>query len=174
MIKATINGKPVEVKEGTSILDAAKAANVKIPTLCKHEDLEASGGCGLCIVKVEGSNKMLRACTTAITEGMKVITHDPELIAVRKSVLELIMSNHPKDCLTCAKNQHCELQNMCAEFGIRENRYPNILNIRPHYKDDSAKGISIVYILPYQCKYLLRCYLCNAGGCLKYWDNGFP
>ncbi len=151
MIKATINGKPVEVKEGTSILEAAREANVKIPTLCHHEDLEATGGCGLCIVKVEGSNKMLRACTTAITEGMKIITHDPELIAVRKSVLELIMSNHPKDCLTCAKNQQCELQNLCAEFGIRENRYPNILNIRPHYKDNSAKGICIDTAKCIQC-----------------------
>ena len=112
MIKAKINGKDIEVKEGTSILEAARQANVNIPTLCKHEDLEATGGCGLCIVKVKGSSKILRACTTEITEGMEVITHDPEIVAVRRSVLELIMSNHPKDCLTCPRNQNCELQRL--------------------------------------------------------------
>lgn len=143
MIKVTINGKTVEVKEGSSILDAARLANVKIPTLCKHPDLEASGGCGLCIVKIKGLNKMLRACTTEVTPNMEVTTHDPELVSVRKTVLELIMSNHPQDCLTCARNQNCELQSLCAEFGIRENHFPNILNSRPHKKDNSAKGICI-------------------------------
>ena len=87
MIKAKINGKPVEVKEGTSILEAAKQAKVKIPTLCKHEDLEASGGCGLYIVKVKGMPIMPRACTTEITEGMEITTHDSELVNIRRNVL---------------------------------------------------------------------------------------
>lgn len=143
MIKAKINGKPVEVKEGTSILEAAKLAKVKIPTLCKHEDLEATGGCGLCIVKVKGMAKMPRACTTEITEGMEITTHDAELVNIRRTVLELIMSNHPKDCLLCARNQDCELQRLCAEFGIREDAFPSIVNRQPHKKDDSTGTITI-------------------------------
>ena len=143
MIKAKINGKPVEVKEGTTILEAAKIANITIPTLCKHEDLEATGGCGLCIVKIKGSPRLPRACTTEITEGMEVITHDPELTNVRRTVLELIMSNHPKDCLVCARNQNCELQRLCAEFGIRENAFPTIVDRQPHKFDDSTGSITI-------------------------------
>ncbi|MDR0953534.1 MAG: [FeFe] hydrogenase, group A [Elusimicrobiota bacterium] len=143
MIKAIINGKPVEVKEGTSILEASRLVNVKIPTLCKHEDLEASGGCGLCIVKIKGNNKMLRACTTEITEGMEITTHDPEIVKTRRTVLELIMSNHPKDCLICARNQDCELQKLCSEFGIREDFFPNIVDTRKHKFDDTTKTIVI-------------------------------
>lgn len=143
MIKAKINGKPVEVKEGTSILEAAKIANITIPTLCKHEDLEATGGCGLCIVKIKGSPRLPRACTTEITEGMEVITHDAELTNIRRTVLELIMSNHPKDCLVCARNQNCELQRLCAEFGIRENAFPTIVDRQPHKFDDSTGTITI-------------------------------
>ncbi|MGD9162909.1 MAG: 2Fe-2S iron-sulfur cluster-binding protein, partial [Desulfobacteraceae bacterium] len=79
MIKAKINGIPVEVAAGTSILDAAEQVQVKIPTLCKHPDLDATAGCGICIVKVKGSNKLLRACCTEIGEGMEVTTHDAEI-----------------------------------------------------------------------------------------------
>ena len=143
MIKVTINGKTVEVKEGSSILDAARLANIKIPTLCKHPDLEASGGCGLCIVKIKGLNKMLRACTTEVTPNMEVTTHDPELVSVRRTVLELIMSNHPQDCLTCARNQNCELQSLCAEFGIRENHFPNILSTRPQTTAPKASALTL-------------------------------
>lgn len=143
MIKAIINGKTVEVKEGTSILDAAKMVNVNIPTLCKHPDLEATGGCGLCIVKVKGANKMLRACTTEVADNMEIITHDPEIVGVRRSVLELIMSNHPKDCLICARNQNCELQKLCADFGVREEYFPSIVNRQPHKCDDTTKTIVI-------------------------------
>ncbi|MDR0645986.1 MAG: (2Fe-2S)-binding protein, partial [Elusimicrobiota bacterium] len=81
MIKAVINGQPVEVASGTSILDAAKLVNVNIPVLCKHPDLEATSACGICIVKVKGISKMLRACSTLVEEGMQVTTHDPEIVA---------------------------------------------------------------------------------------------
>ena len=143
MIKATINGKTIEVKEGTTILEAANMANVKIPTLCKHPDLEASGGCGLCIVRIKGTNKMLRACTTEVADKMDIVTHDPEIVKVRRTVLELIMSNHPKDCLICARNQNCELQRLCSEFGVREEYFPSIVNRHPHKCDDSTKTIVI-------------------------------
>jgi NADH-quinone oxidoreductase subunit G len=143
MIKAIINGQRVEVARGTNILDAAKLANVKIPVLCKHADLEATSACGICIVKVKGSAKMLRACSTLVEEGMEITTHDPEIVAVRRTVLELILSNHPKDCLVCARSQDCELQKLAADFGIREEYFPSIVGRRQHKHDDSTKTIVI-------------------------------
>jgi len=120
MIECEINGIPVTVPLGTTILDAAKQVGVKIPTLCYHSDLEAWAACGICVVKVEGSPKMLRACATAIGPGMKVLTHDPEVVEVRRTVLELILSTHPNDCLKCGRSGNCELQTLAADFGIRE------------------------------------------------------
>jgi len=123
MMKLEINGIPVQVEPGTTILEAARRVNVKIPTLCHHEDLEPWAACGICIVKVDGSPKMLRACATEVGPGMKVITHDPEIVKVRRTVLELILSTHPNDCLRCPRNGNCELQRLAEEFGIREVPY---------------------------------------------------
>ncbi|MBN1515156.1 iron hydrogenase small subunit [Candidatus Sumerlaeota bacterium] len=128
MIHAKINGIPCEVKEGTTILEAARQIYIEIPVLCKHPDLAPTAACGICIVKAKGTNKMLRACCTPIDEGMEIITHDPEIIEVRRSVVELIMSNHPNECLTCGRNQHCELQDLCGNFGIRDNAFENTVS----------------------------------------------
>ena len=119
LIKAVINGIPVEVERGVTILEAATKAQVKIPTLCKHADLTASAGCGICIVKVKGNRKMLRACCTPLEDKMEVTTHDAEIVQTRRTVLELILSNHPTDCLVCGRNNDCELQKIAADFGIR-------------------------------------------------------
>ena len=118
MVRATINGKVVEVEKGTTILDAANQVQVKIPTLCKHPDLISSAACGICIVKVKGSNKMLRACCTPLDNAMEIITHDPEIVSIRRTVLELILSKHPNDCLKCGRNNNCELQRLAADFGV--------------------------------------------------------
>jgi NADH-quinone oxidoreductase subunit G len=123
MIELEINGIPVSVEAGTTILDAAEQVGVKIPKLCYHSDLEPWAACGICVVKSEGSPKMLRACATAVAPGMKVITHDPEIVKVRRTVLELILSTHPNDCLQCGRNGNCELQTLAEEFGIREVPY---------------------------------------------------
>jgi iron-only hydrogenase group A len=128
-IKATINGILVEVPAGTSILDAARGVQVKIPTLCKHEDLLQTAACGLCIVKVGQGRKLPRACATALEEGMEVTTHDSELTEVRRATLELILSNHPNACLTCGRNCNCELQTLAADFGIRQD------NIQRYVRD---------------------------------------
>jgi NADH-quinone oxidoreductase subunit G len=119
MIKARINNLPVEVPEGTSILDAARKVQVKIPTLCKHKDLLPTAACGLCIVRNKGSQKMIRACCTALEAGMEIATHEPEIVEVRRATLELILSNHPHECLTCGRNGECELQTLAADFNIR-------------------------------------------------------
>ncbi|HPX26476.1 MAG TPA: 2Fe-2S iron-sulfur cluster-binding protein, partial [Treponemataceae bacterium] len=109
MVNVNINGKDVQVEEGTSILNAAKKLNIKIPSLCYDPDLPAWASCGICIVRLAGTPKMLRACCTAVSEGMKLITHDPEINKARKTVLELILSNHPADCLQCNRSGQCEL-----------------------------------------------------------------
>lgn len=131
MIELEINGIPVSVKPGTTLLAAAREVGVKIPKLCYHSDLEPWAACGICVVKVEGSPKMLRACATAAGPGMKVITHDPEIVSVRRTVLELILSTHPNDCLQCGRNNNCELQTLAAEFGIREVPYEKRLRDLP-------------------------------------------
>jgi len=128
MINAIINDIPVQVEEGTTILNAAKKVNMKIPSLCMHKDLEPTAGCGICVVKIKNSKKMLRACSTALEEGMDIITHDPEIVDVRRTVLELILSNHPNDCLSCGRNQNCELQALSAEFGIKDEYFDKVLS----------------------------------------------
>ena len=135
MITLEINGKSVEVPKGTSILNAAKAAHIKIPTLCYHPDLKPGASCGICVVrqlvpsrtepgKFVPSPKLLRACTTEAMPGMKILTHDPDIVQVRKTVLELILANHPQDCLQCPRSGSCELQAIAADFGIRDIPFP--------------------------------------------------
>jgi len=152
MIQLEINGIPVEVAPGTTILEAAKKVNVKIPVLCYHDDLPAWAACGICVVKTEGSPKMLRACATPVGPGMKVITHDPEIVRVRRNVLELILSTHPNDCLQCGRNGNCELQRLTAEFGIREQKFEKRLTDLP--KDKSTPSIVLE---PEKCIKCGRC-----------------
>ncbi|MDR1388849.1 MAG: [FeFe] hydrogenase, group A [Treponema sp.] len=156
MISLKINGIQIEVEEGTSILKAAEKVNVKIPTLCYNPDLPPWASCGLCIVRTAGpgSPRMARACTTPAEDNMDVITHDAEIIATRRTVVELILSNHPNDCLQCPRNGNCELQNLAADFGIRESPYRKVLNGLP--VDDSNPSI---ILNPEKC---IRC-----GRCVK-------
>jgi NADH-quinone oxidoreductase subunit G len=118
MIQAVIDRTNVEVPEGTTILWAARKANVNIPTLCHHPDLVPGGQCGLCVVEIEGIPGLTRACLTPIGKGWKVKTHTPRLMMVRRQLVELILSNHDTDCLTCIKNNSCELQSLAATLGI--------------------------------------------------------
>jgi NADH-quinone oxidoreductase subunit G len=152
LIKAKINGIEVQVEKGTTILEAAGTVQVKIPTLCKHPDLHASAACGICIVKVKGSARMLRACCTPLEEGMDIITHDPEIISVRRTVLELILSKHPNDCLKCGRNNDCELQKLAADFGIRQESFKNFLSPLP--PDDST---GTIVLEPQKCILCGRC-----------------
>lgn len=130
MISLEINGIPVQVKRGTTILDAAKEVQVKIPTLCYHPDLKPWAACGICVVRNIGSPKLLRACCTEATEGMKIATHDPDIVSVRRTVVELMLSTHPNDCLRCPRSGNCELQTIASDFGIRDipfdKRVPSI------------------------------------------------
>ncbi|MBN2875347.1 MAG: iron hydrogenase small subunit [Spirochaetales bacterium] len=152
MVTASINGKTVQVAEGTTILDAAEKVNVHIPKLCYNDDLPPWAACGICVVKVEGNPKMLRACCTPLEEGMHVITHDPEIVQVRKTVIELILSTHPDDCLLCPRNGSCELQTLAAQFGIREQPFEKRLRDLPI---DNSTGSLILN--PEKCVRCGRC-----------------
>ena len=137
MVKLKIDNYDVEATAGTSILEAARSVHIEIPTLCKHPDVDATAGCGICIVKVNG--RIMRSCCTPVAEGMEVITSDAELVEVRRTVLKLILSNHPNACLTCIRSGHCELQDLSNTFGIKEATLPNLTKRWPI--DDSTKAL---------------------------------
>lgn len=143
MVTLTINGKEVKVKDGTTILAAAKSMGIKIPTLCHSPDLKPWASCGLCVIKNvdprTGRARMARACCTTVTPGMNIVTDDAELRNARRTVLELILSNHPQDCLKCSRNQNCELQDLASQFGLRDIRFKQILKNQP--VDDSYAEI---------------------------------
>ena len=131
-----INNRSVTAESGDTILQAANRAGIQIPTLCYLKDVIKSGACRVCLVEVKGARALLSACTTPVSEGMEVWTNSERAIKGRKTTVELIMSNHNKNCLSCKRNQNCELQRLCAELGIRENRFEGE-KIPPTYEDAS-------------------------------------
>jgi iron-only hydrogenase group A len=148
-VKARINGMDVEVSAGTSILDAARSVQLKIPTLCKHPDLLPTSACGLCVVKIAGTRKMPRACATAVEDGMEITTHDAHLTEIRRTTIELILSNHPNACLTCGRNGSCELQTLAGEFGIRHDSIPR--HVRDLPPDRSTGSIVVDFTKCVKC-----------------------
>jgi formate dehydrogenase major subunit len=122
-VTLTIDGREITVAAGTSVLRAAALADLGIPKLCATEQLEAFGSCRLCLVQIEGMKGYPASCTTPVAQGMRVTTQNPKLAQLRRGVMELYISDHPLDCLTCPANGHCELQDMAGAVGLREVRY---------------------------------------------------
>jgi formate dehydrogenase major subunit len=122
-VTLTIDGQKVSVPEGTSIMRAAMELNNEIPKLCATDSVEAYGSCRLCLVEIEGRNGTPASCTTPVADGIVVKTQTPRLKQLRKGVMELYISDHPLDCLTCSANGDCELQDMAGVVGLREVRY---------------------------------------------------
>jgi formate dehydrogenase major subunit len=122
-VTLTIDGKEVSVPEGTSIMRAAMHLGVEIPKLCATDNVKSFGSCRLCLVEIEGRNGLPASCTTPVAPGISVKTLTPRLDAIRRGIIELYISDHPLDCLTCAANGDCELQNMAGAVGLREVRY---------------------------------------------------
>ncbi|MCR4951654.1 MAG: [FeFe] hydrogenase, group A [Solobacterium sp.] len=118
-----INNRDVTAESGQTILEAARANGIYIPTLCYLKDINKSGACRVCLVEVKRARTLLSACTTPVSEGMEVFTNSERALRGRKNSVELIMSNHNKNCLSCKRNQNCELQRLCEELGVRENRF---------------------------------------------------
>jgi formate dehydrogenase major subunit len=123
LITLEVDGKPVTVPEGISVMRAAVEAGHKIPKLCATDMLESFGSCRLCLVEIEGRKGYPASCTTLVAEGMKVRTQSSALAKLRRNVMELYISDHPLDCLTCPANGNCELQDMAGVVGLREVRY---------------------------------------------------
>ena len=143
IVNLTIDNKPVVVKSGTTILEAASGVGLHIPTLChmKLDDLNIEnkpGGCRICVVEVEGRRNLAPACCTEVNEGMRINTHSMRVINARRTVMELILSDHPFDCLICAKSGNCDLQDMAHNLGIREIHYKGEQST---YREDTSPAI---------------------------------
>ncbi len=139
VVTLTINHREVEAAEGQTILDAVRAAGLNVPTLCHVKELVPTGACRMCVVEVEGARGLVPACAYPVAEGMKVQTHSPRVVRARKTVVELLLSNHPDDCLYCARNGNCELQHHAENLGVRERRYVGHKN--EHHVDASSASI---------------------------------
>ena len=150
LVTLSIDGFEVTVPEGTSVMRAAALGGIQVPRLCATEQLEAFGSCRLCLVQIEGMKGYPASCTTLVAEGMKVTTQNQKLGELRRGVMELYISDHPLDCLTCPANGHCELQDMAGAVGLREVRYgyegENHLKLpkdesNPYFTFDASKCI---------------------------------
>ena len=128
MINLTIDGIAVSAPEGSTILEAAKLANINIPTLCYLKDVQQIGACRICLVEVKGARGLAAACVMPISEGMEVKTNTPTIRAQRKLNLELLLSNHNRECTSCVRSGNCELQALCTEYGVTEYPYDGIKN----------------------------------------------
>jgi len=122
-VSLTVDGLSVDVPTGSSVMRAARLAGIKVPKLCATDTLEATGSCRICLVEIAGRKGYPASCTTPVEEGMQVLTQTPTLAKLRRGVMELYISDHPLDCLTCPTNGDCELQDTAGEVGLREVRY---------------------------------------------------
>lgn len=136
MVHLTIDGVAVSAPEGTTILGAALNAGIKVPTLCFLQDINEIGACRICVVEVEGQRSLVASCVYPVAEGMVVHTNTERVRRSRIMSLELILSNHRMDCLTCSRNKHCELQALASEFNIEAIRYGND-NMIPQIEDSA-------------------------------------
>jgi NADP-reducing hydrogenase subunit HndD len=143
MINLLIDNKPVVVKKGTTILEAARSIGIHVPTLCymKLDDLNIEnkpGGCRICVVEVKGRKNLAPACCTEATDGMEISSHTIRAINARRTVMELILSDHPSDCLVCPKSGQCDLQDLAQSLGIREIHYKGEQSV---YREDTSPAI---------------------------------
>lgn len=150
-ITLRINNVEVSAPEGSTILEAARLAHIEIPTLCYLKEINKIGACRICIVELKGKGGLVAACTQPVSEGMEVLTNSPKVIAARKRTLELILSNHKKDCLSCVRSGNCELQKLCRDYGVEDvHKYEGATNT--YEIDDSA---------PHMVRDNNKCILCR-------------
>ncbi|MCK4991816.1 MAG: (2Fe-2S)-binding protein, partial [Bacteroidales bacterium] len=178
LVKLTIDGRAVEVPAGTTIYKAAKELGIDIPILCymdlKDLNIENKpGGCRICVVEVEGRGNLASSCSTDVASGMVVKTNSMRVINARRTVMELILSDHPKDCLSCAKSGNCDLQDMAVTLGIREIPGQEYAEMSTYKTDFSP---SIIRDLD-KCIMCRRCeMMCNdfqTVGALSAFHRGF-
>ncbi|MGI5922282.1 MAG: 2Fe-2S iron-sulfur cluster-binding protein, partial [Syntrophomonadaceae bacterium] len=151
LVKLIIDGKEVEAPAGSTILQAAEQAGIKIPRLCYDPDLSPMGACRLCVVEVEGMRTLPASCVTPVTAGMVVQTKSPAVIEARKTILELLIANHPMECITCDKLGDCKLAEYCYEYGVSETPF-----------DGEKHSYAIDDSNPFIIRNLNKCILCGA------------
>ncbi|MGP3778361.1 NADH-dependent [FeFe] hydrogenase, group A6 [Halanaerobium saccharolyticum] len=137
-VKLTIDKQTVEVEEDSTILDAAKEIGVEIPVLCYHPDLSLHGACRVCVVEDEESGRLLASCATPVTEGMQINTRSMKARKARRKNVELLLANHPNDCLGCDRNGHCELQDITYELGIQKEDVEKYAGEKSEYDLDTV------------------------------------
>jgi len=149
-VNVTIDGQKIQAQAGQTILEVAESVGIKIPTLCHHPALEPIGACRVCLVEVARQRTLQPSCTFQVTEGMEVLTHSPKVEEARRFVLELILSDHPLDCMTCEQAGNCELQDLAYEYGIQQTRFPGVQH---EYEVDESNPF---YVRDYN-----KCILCR-------------
>ena len=172
MIELTINNIKVNAEEGMTILDASKSAGIQIPILCHLKDLFPTGACRICSVEVEGQRGLIPSCAYPVSNGMVVDTNSARVRRARKTIVELLIENHPQDCLVCVRNKNCELQDLSAQYGIREHRY--VGESKQHAIDMSSPSLERD---PAKCILCGRCVrVCNEVqniGAIDFTKRGF-
>ncbi len=158
MVQVIINGLKINAENDMTILDAANSVGIHIPTLCHIKDLFPTGACRICSVEVEGMKGLIPACAYPVMEGMKVETNSPRVRRARKTIVELLVEDHPQDCLICVRNKNCELQDLSAKYGVREHRY--IGEKKKHVIDISSAALE---------RDPAKCILC--GRCVRVCDE---
>ncbi len=153
-VTLTIDGRQVTVPRGTSVLEAAEAAGIFIPTLCHDPDLSPWGACRLCVVEIPGMRNLPASCVTEATEGMVVYTASAPVLEARKTILELLLANHPEDCLTCHRNGDCRLQDYAYYYGVRASGFAGERRALP-VEDEN----------PFIVRDMNKCILC--GKCVR-------
>jgi predicted molibdopterin-dependent oxidoreductase YjgC len=149
-VNMTINGRKITAREDQTVLEAATEAGIKIPTLCHHPALKPAGSCRLCLVQISGQRTLHPACTFPVMNGAEVVTHSPQVEEARRFALELLLSDHPLDCMTCERTGSCELQDLAYEYGIQQTRFPGVQH---DYPIDSSN--------PFYLRDYNKCILCR-------------
>ena len=172
MVKLKINNQEIEAAEGSTILEAARANNIHIPTLCYLKDLTGTGACRVCQVEVKGARNLCAACIYPVSEGMEVYTNSKKALDARRGIVELMLSNHSKNCLQCIRNNNCELQRLAAQVGVREDAFKGE-KTKPTF-DDASDGIvrdTSKCVLCGRC--VNACEKIQGLGVLNYINRGF-
>ena len=152
MINVIIDGKEYSVRKGATILEACKSVGIEIPTLCYLKEINEIGACRICVVEVKGARSLVAACVYPLDrEGTEIMTHSPAVLKARKLTLELLLSNHDKKCLSCAKNGECEFQKLCADYGVEDEHKYEGTTI--HYEKDTS--------MPHLIRDNNKCVLCR-------------
>lgn len=154
LVNIKINGMDISVAQGKTILQAAKEVGIDIPNLCYDENLSTFGGCRICVVEVEGARNLMAACSTEATEGMVIETESEKVVKVRRDIIDLMLSNHPEDCLTCDKAGSCGLQEYAYRYGVR----------KPSFKGEK-KAYAVESMNPVMERDQSKCILC--GKCVR-------